>query len=406
MQTDELPRWFRTGPDDPGGASAPPVSPPALARLIDLAEDAIVSVDEDQRIVLFNRGAERTFGYAAAEVLGRPLDLLIPERHHARHRGDVDAFARSPADARSMCERRPVTGVRKDGTEFPAEVTVAKLRDGDRVVFNAIVRDVTDRVAAAEEITALNRDLEARVAARTAALEETTRQLWQAAKLATVEELAAGVAHELNNPLGTISLRLEGVLAGTPADDPRRPGLAVIEGEVERMARLVANLLAFGRRAPDQVSALDLADEARQATGLVEYHLRRRAVTPHFDVAPGLPPVLADRQKVRQVFLNLYSDAADAMPAGGTLTTRLYPAADHRAVVVEVADTGTGIPPGVLDRVFDPFFTTKEGEGTGLGLAICKRIVTDHKGTIAVDSAPGAGTTVRITLPVGGDAAR
>lgn len=200
-------------------------------------------------------------------------------------------------------------------------------------------------------------------------LRATTQQLWQAAKLASVGELAASIAHELNNPLGTVSLRLESVLARTPEDDPRRPALRVIEQETERMARLVGNLLQFSRHTGDRVSTVDLTDEVAKTAELVEHHLRRRNVEHRFEFAPGLPPIFGDRQKLRQVFLNLFTNAADAMPDGGTLTTRAYPGpapADGPGVVVEVADTGHGIPSDVLPRVMDPFFTTKdEGRGTG-----------------------------------------
>lgn len=378
-----------------------PLSPHALARLVDLAEDAILSVAADGRVVLFNRGAERTFGYAAAEVLGRPLEALLPDRFRTAHPAQMRAFADGPVDARVMADRRRVFGLRKDGTEFPAEVTISRFREAGEVFLNAIVRDVTDRVRADEAIRALNHDLEARVAARTADLAVTTQQLWQAAKLATVGELAASVAHELNNPLGIISLRVEEVLARTAADAPCRPALRVIEGEVERMARLIGNLLQFSRPAADQLSTVALPEEVARTIDLIDYHLRRRGVGTAFDFAPDLPPVVADRQKLRQLFLNLYTNAADAMPTGGRLTTRVRPAAGRAALVVEVADTGVGIPADVLPRVMDPFFTTKdEGKGTGLGLAICRRIAHDHGGTIQVESTVGQGTTVRVTLPL------
>jgi signal transduction histidine kinase len=268
-------------------------------------------------------------------------------------------------------------------------------------------RDARERRRAEEALRESNRRLEVALAElqnKTEELAATTQQLWQAAKLASVGELAASVAHELNNPLGIISLRLESVLAATPADAHCRPALEVIEQEVERMARLIANLLQFSRQTPDQVSTVDLPEEVVRAAELVEHHLRRRGVGTVFDFATDLPPVLADRQKLRQLFLNLYTNAADAMPRGGTLTTRLSAPPRRTEVVVEVADTGVGIPAEHLGRVMEPFFTTKdEGKGTGLGLAICRRIVRDHKGTIHIDSEVGKGTRVRIALPaVGG----
>ncbi len=375
-----------------------------LGRLLDVSNDAIVSADPDQRIVLFNQGAERMFGYAAAEVLGRPLEMLLPTRFADTHRNQVAEFAAGPTAARLMGERAVVHGRRKDGIEFPAEVTISRSLDAGATYINAIVRDVTERKRIEEHVLALNHELEARAQAKTAELRATTQQLWQSAKLASVGELAASIAHELNNPLGTVSLRLETVLALTPADAPTRPLLAVIEQEVERMARLVGNLLQFSRHAPDQASTVDVCDEVRKAADLSEFLLRRRGVRVVHEFPPASLFVFADRQKLRQVLLNLYTNAGDAMPGGGTLTVTVRPAetADGRpAVRVEVADTGAGIPPEVLPRVMDPFFTTKdEGKGTGLGLAICRRIVQEHQGTIVIDSAVGLGTTVRIVLPV------
>jgi signal transduction histidine kinase len=235
-----------------------------------------------------------------------------------------------------------------------------------------------------------------------AELRATTQQLWQAARLAGVGELAASIAHELNNPLGTVSLRVEGILAKTPAEDPRRKPLEVVEQEVERMASLVSNLLQFSRAGRDQVSTVDVCDEVAKTIDLISHHLRKRQIRVEPDFAADVPAIHADRQQLRQVFLNLFTNAADAMPEGGRLTPRVrtgeLPAVP--AVVIEVADTGGGIPADLLPRVLDPFFTTKEeGKGTGLGLAICKRIVEQHQGKLEIESEVGSGTTIRITLP-------
>jgi PAS domain S-box-containing protein len=396
-----------------------------LAGILDIAEDAIVSVNGRQEIVLFNRGAEKTFGYQAADVLGKPLDMLIPERYGVTHRRDVDEFGRGPASARRMGERSEVYGRRADGGEFPADVTISKVSlDGD-LFFTAIVRDITARKQIEAELLHLNRDLERRVENRTAELAEgnrrletaltdlraktdelraTTQQLWQSAKLAGVGELAASIAHELNNPLGIATLRLESLMAQTPPDDPRRRVMEIVEQELERMAALVSNLLQFIRFGHDQVSTVDVRDEIERTLELVFHHLRKRGVTVRTEFAPAVPLIYADRQKLRQVFLNLFTNAGDAMPAGGTLTIRAKPGTGRGgadAVVIEVADSGVGIAPEVLPKVMDAFFTTKEeGKGTGLGLAICRRIAHEHDGTIEIESDVGRGTVVWVTIPV------
>jgi signal transduction histidine kinase len=230
-----------------------------------------------------------------------------------------------------------------------------------------------------------------------------TQQLWQASKLATMGELAASVAHELNNPLATISLRAEILVDQLATEDPNRQSVLVIEEEVERMAALISNLLVFSRRNHKQISTLDLGEELMSSLDFIQYHLRSHKIDIATDCAPDLPSVQADRQQLRQVFLNLITNASDAMPEGGTLTIRSFAgvmAGGRSAVVVEFSDTGTGIRTGDLPKLWEPFFTTKpEGKGTGLGLSICRRTVEEHRGTIEIEAGPTRGTTVRITLP-------
>jgi len=211
-----------------------------------------------------------------------------------------------------------------------------------------------------------------------------------------------------NNPLGTVSLRIEGVLAKTPADDPRRKALEIVEQEVERMSGLVANLLQFSRAGRDQVSTVDVREELNRTIELTGYHLKKHGIHVEPDFSPDVPIIYADRQQLRQVFLNLFTNATDAMEAGGRLTLRVRHGilpGNREAVVIEVIDTGVGIAPEHLSRVTDPFFTTKEeGKGTGLGLAICRRIVQQHQGAFQVESQLGEGTVVRVILPIRPDA--
>ena len=230
-----------------------------------------------------------------------------------------------------------------------------------------------------------------------------SQQLWQAAKLATMGELAASIAHELNNPLATVSLRVESLLAQIVEDDPKRRGLTVIEQEVERMGNLVSNLLQFSRRGQAQISSIDVREELENTLALIYYHLRNHRITVVQQFASDVPMLHADRQQLRQVFLNLLTNASDAMPQGGTLTLGVTPGQLEPgvpAVSITFTDTGIGIAPEDISRVMDPFFTTKEeGKGTGLGLAICRRIMQEHHGTIEVSSTVGQGTTIRLTLP-------
>ena len=279
-----------------------------------------------------------------------------------------------------------------------------------------------DLMGAQNELKRLNKELEERVQKRTETLrievaerkaaqaallaknEElnaVTQQLWQAAKLATMGELASSIAHELNNPLATVSLRIESLTAQTSQDDPRLRELEIIEQEIERMGNLVTNLLQFSRRSQKQISTVDMREEIEKTVDLIHYHLRKNNIQVIREFAPEIPVILADRQQLRQLFLNLFTNASDAMLKGGTLTIRVAAQPEKKKIFIEIADTGTGIPPEILPKVMEPFYTTKpEGKGTGLGLAICRRIAQEHRGTFDITSEgiPGKGTKVRITL--------
>ena len=250
--------------------------------------------------------------------------------------------------------------------------------------------EVAERKAAQAALLAKNEELNA-----------VTQQLWQAAKLATMGELASSIAHELNNPLATVSLRIESLTAQTSQDDPRRRELEIIGQEVERMGNLVTNLLQFSRRSQKQISTVDIREEIEKTLELIHYHFRKNNIQVIREFAPEVPGILADRQQLRQLFLNLFTNASDAMPKGGTLTIRVAALPEEKKIFIEIADTGTGIPPEILPKVMEPFYTTKpEGKGTGLGLAICRRIAQEHRGTFDITSEgiPGKGTKVRITL--------
>ncbi|MDD5008676.1 MAG: response regulator [Syntrophorhabdaceae bacterium] len=313
------------------------------------------------------------------------------------------------------------------------------------------LRDTLQKTNA--ELLQLNLELDHRVTERTVEIERKSeeikiisQQLLQVEKLATMGELAASIAHELNNPLAIVSLRLESLTAQISGDAPYLRELEIIGQEVERMGKLVANLLLFSRRGQPQTSTVDICEEIENTLELVHYHLRKYNVKIIREFAPDVPKIHADRQQLRQLFLNLFTNASDAMPEGGTLTIRTYtqgsegrdqetgvrgqgsevrdqgsenrieksqisnlkseivsPDPKGRAfVVIEIADTGMGIPPEILLRMMETFFTTKpEGKGTGLGLAICRRVVRGHKGTFEIKSSCEIprGTTVRVVFP-------
>ena len=259
-----------------------------------------------------------------------------------------------------------------------------------------------------EELDATNRGLLALTIEAHEKNEEVqaiTQQLWQFARMATMGELAASIAHELNNPLTVISLWIELLSAQLGPSDPIQRPLRVIYQETNRMAALIHNLLDFSRYQQRRVCSLDISTEINYALELVVFHFRKRGINIIKDFQPNLPLIQAERQELQQLFLNLFTNASDAMPKGGDLTIRIYAEyGDNSSVVLEIKDTGTGIAPANLSKVMAPFFTTKPpGKGTGLGLPICRRIVREHNGSIDITSQYKKGTTVTIKFPIFND---
>ncbi|MBZ5564817.1 MAG: hypothetical protein LAP13_20650 [Acidobacteriia bacterium] len=239
-----------------------------------------------------------------------------------------------------------------------------------------------------------------------AELQEAQQQLAQSAKLASIGELAGGMAHEINNPITSI-LALSSHMAedkNAAALSPRgRKNLQLIARQAERVAKLVGGLLSFSRQSQLHMSTLNIRELLETAFDLVQYRLKDGAITVRREIAPGLPPVVGDASRLTEVFVNLLSNALDAMPGGGTLTLRARMSPGEDTVRVEIQDSGEGIPAEHLPRIFDPFFTTKApGRGTGLGLSISHGIIKDHGGEIWARSEPGAGTTLALSLLVGG----
>jgi PAS domain S-box-containing protein len=367
-----------------------------FSAVVHSALDGIITLGADHHITLFNPAAERVFGCPAESAVGCCISRYLP--------GGLPAVNPGQGVPEGVVE---IVGRRADGTDVPLEVSLSRLEIPGQVICTLILRDITERKRSEERLRKTMHEREKALSdlkARTEELRTTTQQLWQAARLAGVGELAASIAHELNNPLGIVSLRVEGVLARTPPEDPRRRPLEIVEQEVERMARLVSNLLHFSRAGRDQVSTVDVCEEVSKTIELTEHHLERRRVKIEPDLAGDVPLIYADRQQLRQVFLNLFTNAGDAMPQGGRLIPRVRRGelpGPKPAVVIEVIDTGVGIRPEHLPRVAEPFFTTKEeGKGTGLGLAICRRIIEQHHGRLELESKVGEGTTVRVLLPV------
>jgi len=388
-----------------------------IAAILAIAADAIITLDGALRITQFNYGAEAIFGCAKDEVLGQPLDTLIPERFRAAHARHVQMFADSGVAARRMGNREEIFGLRKDGSEFPAEASIAQLHVGDERTFLVVLRDVTERKRTESLLAQSKAELEVRVAERTQALEAEIRRreeaqaaLIQAQRMEAFGQLTGGIAHDFNNlltiVLGNLEL-LEPMLAG----EEERALLHRAADAAQMGARLTSRLLSFARRRRLAPEVLNLNDLVLGIAELLKRSLGEQ-VTLSTVLAGALWPTRADPSEVENAILNLAINARDAMSKGGKLVietgnvtidataARAEPrthAGDY--VRISVADTGSGMSEEILKRAFEPFFTTKEGQGTGLGLSTIYGFARQSGGHATIKSLPGAGTKVSLYLP-------
>lgn len=279
-------------------------------------------------------------------------------------------------------------------------------------IYIQILKDKQALQEAHEELVSLNQNLEARVEERTRdlAAESTQRMtlekhMAQTEKLAAIGELSAGVAHEINNPLGVILGYCQLLIRSETEDSDRKDDLKTIEKHVKHCQRIVADLLSFSRSAGTEKSPCDAHLVLDDVIDFISKHtdLSRMDVVKHYDA--GLPPLFMNREKIKQVFINLIMNARYAMDEGGvlTLSTRYLSQGrrpEDRQAEIRITDNGAGIPASDITRIFEPFFTTKPtGQGTGLGLSVTYGIIKDHGGDILVDSRVGEGSTFTILLP-------
>jgi hypothetical protein len=377
--------------------------------LLEAAPDAMVCVDAGGRIALVNAQAERMFGYRREDLVGKPVEILVPDTQRAPHPQHRAQYVADPRP-RPMGAGMELAGRRSDGTTFPAEISLSAIETDDGLVITAAVRDVTEQREARAERERLRSQAERdRLEAR----------MHQSQRLESLGQLAGGVAHDFNNLLGVIS-SYASFVADEVAKEPGQVQWQTVREDIEqveqaavRAAGLTRQLLTFARRDVVQPRVINLNDLVLEVQQLLV-----RTLGEHVELVTGLAddlsPVLADRGQIEQVLVNLAVNARDAMPMGGrltietsnTLVDEAYAAqrADVRPgryVTVKVSDTGSGIPPEIIERVFEPFFTTKpEGEGTGLGLATVYGIVSQAGGTARFYSEPGLGTTLTVLLPV------
>ena len=383
------------------------------------ARDAIIMVDGADRIAFWNPAAEKIFGYAAAEALGRELHaLLAPSRFQAAAAMGLAGF-RSSGTGAALGKTLELAALRKDGTEFPMEISLAAVRREDSWWGVAIVRDITERKA-----------LDAKLA-------QAQSHLLQSDKLAAIGQLAAGVAHEINNPIGFVSSNmgsleryvrdlleileayasLEGALAAVAVNDTalaavrelkQQKDLDYLRGDIQqliaesqeglqRVGKIVQDLKSFSRVDESNWQWADLRGGLESTLNMIWNELKYHC-TVHKDYG-DLPEVWCLPSQLNQVFMNLLVNAGQAIVGKGEITIRTGQRGEE--VFVAITDSGGGISPENQHRLFEPFFTTKPvGKGTGLGLSLAFSIVQKHGGRIEVDSTLGQGSTFTVWLPV------
>jgi PAS domain S-box-containing protein len=323
-----------------------------LQGIIESAMDAIITVDHEQKVVVFNDAAERMFQCSFQDALGQPLDNFIPPRYREAHRQHVRGFGQSGVTSRRMGQLGTVLGLRADGVEFPLEASISHVTVEGNHFLTAILRDVSERTR----------------------LQEQLRRTERVAELGT---LASGMAHEIGTPMNVILGRAE-YLLDRVADEPVKKGLQTIVAQVERITRVMNQLLTFARRKPPQPVPVVMQEVIENSIEMFHERLSNHHVQVSMHIDPNCPRVVADSDQMNQVLINLIMNAVHAMPEGGTLRFGL--ACERDIVKLTVSDTGHGIPKEAADKIFDPFFTTKEfGKGTGLGLTVVKGIVEEHQ---------------------------
>ncbi|NUO49133.1 MAG: PAS domain S-box protein [Polyangiaceae bacterium] len=346
-----------------------------LSGLISIAPDAIITIDGDQRIVMYNEGAERIFGWKRADAIGKPVEVLMPERARATYRRHVHDLVAGPVAARSIGYRAISWGLRNDGTEFPVEAAISKLEIGEKRLFTVVLRDITERLR-------LEREREAAIAMR--------------------DDVMGIVAHDLRNPLATIATAVS-VLKECSGDETLLKSGFVIERATRRMNRLIQDLLDVTRIEaghlfiePKQVSTqqavLDCVDaQAQQITAA--------SLVLDVQLSPDVVDVRADPDRLQQVLENLIGNAVKFSKAGGRVTVGAR--TSNQDVLFWVKDAGIGIAAEDVPHIFERFWQcgSQRRRGAGLGLTIVKGIVDAHGGRVWAESALGRGTTFFFTIP-------
>jgi two-component system sensor kinase FixL len=357
-----------------------------LASILETVPDAMIVIDERGIIRSFSSAAERQFGYSAAEVIGKNVNLLMPSPYRENHDRYIERYRRT-GERRIIGIGRLVVGERKDGSTFPMELAVGEMRSADRHFFTGFIRDITQRQAS-----------EAR-------LQELQTELVHMSRLTAMGEMASALAHELNQPLLAIAGYMKGSrrLLESGAEDRSdllRDALDKAGDQALRAGQIIRRLREFVGRGDSERRIESLNKLIEEASALALVGTKDKGVRVRFQFDPAIDLVLVDKVQIQQVLLNLLRNGVEAMEASQKRELLISTAAhDDNMIAISVADTGSGIAPDIASQLFQPFITSK-AQGMGVGLSICRTIVEAHGGRITAAPNPAGGTIFRFTLPV------
>ena len=328
----------------------------------------LLAIDTDRRIVSFNQTAEWVLQVTAHEVLGKKADEVLPQQ--------LECLTGELETEEEVIEKE-IECPLQEGRWIPMDVSVSRLEDDDGTSMGHIIlfRDLTE-------------------------IQELKREVERSQRLASLGRLAAGIAHEIRNPLSSIkgfATYFRERYRDVPEDQKTAE---IMVQEVERLNRVIGQLLEFARPMSVRKKPTTIQTVIQHSLKMIERDAQAKNIIIRTNLSPEIHEVSIDPDRMNQVFLNLYLNVIEAMEDGGTLSVDLYPEEGGRQIKISVSDTGAGINKEDLVHIFDPYFTTKQS-GTGLGLAIVHKIIESHKGEVKVESEPGKGTIVTIILPVG-----
>jgi two-component system, LuxR family, sensor kinase FixL len=357
-----------------------------LQTIYDTSPDAIIVMDEKAIVLSFNKMAESLFGFAASEVVGQNIKMLMPPYFANEHDGYLERYRRT-GERRIIGIGRIVTGQRKDGSVFPMELSIGEAKTETGRFFTGFVRDLTER-----------QQFEQRV-------HELQEELIHAARLASLGEIVSMVAHEVNQPLSATGTYLEVAreLLVRDIEGDRVRGLKAIDQattQVKRAGDTVRRIREFARKKTPELASEDVNRMIEEANAIASVGSRAKSIRTTFDLSPERPQAQVDRIQIQQVVMNLVRNAIDAVENCSTreIVLRSHLVSQNR-VEIAVFDSGPGVSSEVKKQLFTPFVTSKK-EGTGLGLAICRTIVESHGGELWVDKSPLGGAAFRFTLPL------